>query len=615
MAYMKRLTGAILVACSLLAEVAPSHVVRDVNSFIATERPRALQGILDNIGPDGALAQGAKPGVVIASPSTVNPNYLYTWTRDSALTLRVLIDELINGNTGLKSYIDDYVTSQAIIQTVANPSGTLTTGKGLGEPKYNIDETRFNGNWGRPQRDGPALRAIALIEYINWLIDNKQSDTAKNVVWPVVINDLNYVGQYWNQSGFDLWEEVYGSSFFTIQSQHRALVQGSTAAKRLGLTCTGCDSQAPEILCFLQTFWNGKYIVSNINVNNGRTGLDANSILGPISDFDIDAYCDSPTFQPCNSRSLANFKAVIDSFRDFYGVNKGIAAGQAVAVGRYTEDVYYNGNPWYLCTLAAAEFLYDAVAQWRARRNLVVDDVSLPFFKEIYPDVAVRQYNPGNANSPFEKIMGAVMAYADGFVDVVEKYISPNGSLSEQFDRNTGTPLSAYDLTWSFAAFVTMAQRRSGQYPKSWGVRQAAAPPATCRGTSVPGVYTPATSAGAPPLNVSCTVEVLFRVNASTFFGEDLYLIGNDDALGKWDFNNANAMAASNYTSERPLWYVYLDLPPSTTVSYKYVRHEPDNSLLYESQNRTLTVPACAAVSATQEDAWVGPTGTPPMTS
>jgi len=151
-----------------------------------------------------------------------------------------------------------------------------------------------------------------------------------------------------NQTGFDLWEEVLGSSFFTIQNQHRSLVQGTQLAKTLGVKCTGCD-QAPEILCFLQSsFWNGKYIVSNINVNNGRTGLDGNSILGPISVFDIDAYCDSPTFQPCNSKSLANFKVLMDTFRTTYSINNGTALGKGIAVGRYAEDVYYNGNPWYV---------------------------------------------------------------------------------------------------------------------------------------------------------------------------------------------------------------------------------------------------------------------------
>lgn len=60
-----------------------------------------------------------------------------------------------------------------------------------------------------------------MITYADWLIDNGYQSTAKDIVWPVIRNDLNYVAQYWNQTGFDLWEEVNGSSFFTIASQHR----------------------------------------------------------------------------------------------------------------------------------------------------------------------------------------------------------------------------------------------------------------------------------------------------------------------------------------------------------------------------------------------------------
>jgi glucoamylase len=258
----------------------------------------------------------------------------------------MLIDEFIFGNTNLQSYIEDYIHAQAVLQTVSNPSGTfLPAGLGMGEPKYQVDGTRFNGAWGRPQRDGPALRAIALMTYSNWLIKNGQSDKAKTIIWPIISNDLSYVGQYWNQTGFDLWEETQGSSFFTIQNQHRALVEGTQLAKDLRVTCTGCD-QAPEVLCFLQSFWNGNFTVSNINVNNGRTGLDGNSILGPIAVFDIDAYCDSPTLQPCHSKSLANFKVLIDTFRETYSINHGIPLGSGVAVGRYAEDIYMGGNPW-----------------------------------------------------------------------------------------------------------------------------------------------------------------------------------------------------------------------------------------------------------------------------
>lgn len=86
--------------------------------------------------------------------------------------------------------------------------------------------------------------------------------------------------------------------------------------------------------------------MSNINVDDGRTGLDANSILGSIAVFDIDADCDSHTWQPCHNQALANFKILTDTFRNLYTINKAIGQGQGVAMGRYAEDVYMGGNPW-----------------------------------------------------------------------------------------------------------------------------------------------------------------------------------------------------------------------------------------------------------------------------
>jgi glucoamylase len=102
-----------------------------------------------------------------------------------------------------------------------------------------------------------------------------------------------------NDTGFDLWEEVSGSSFFTIAAQHRALVEGSALSKQLGKSCTYCDSQAPQVLCFLQSFWAAPqgYIFANINVG-GRSAKDANTLLGSIHIFDPAAGCDASTFQP-----------------------------------------------------------------------------------------------------------------------------------------------------------------------------------------------------------------------------------------------------------------------------------------------------------------------------
>lgn len=45
-----------------------------LDSWLSTETPVALQGILNNIGSGGAFSAGANAGVVIASPSQTDPN-------------------------------------------------------------------------------------------------------------------------------------------------------------------------------------------------------------------------------------------------------------------------------------------------------------------------------------------------------------------------------------------------------------------------------------------------------------------------------------------------------------------------------------------------------------
>ncbi|OBT88251.1 hypothetical protein VE02_02771 [Pseudogymnoascus sp. 03VT05] len=491
-----------------------------LDKFVTAEKKIALQGVLNSIGPDGSRVPEAGAGFVVASPSKVDPDYFFTWSRDAALTMLMIVDEFtFGGNKKLQAKIEEYITSQAVLQTVSNPSGTfLPQGLGLGEPKYMVDGKRFNGAWGRPQRDGPAVRAITLMTYSKWLMKHGQSKKAKNVIWPIISNDLSYVGQYWNQTGFDLWEEVNGSSFFTVQTSHRALAEGQQLARDLGVKCTGCD-QAPQVLCFLQDFWNGHHFVANINTNIARTGLDGNSLSHHAA---------------CHSKTLANFKALIDSFRAAYSINKNIPAGSGVAVGRYTEDVYYGGHgghPWYLLTTASAELLYDAIAQWKTQHFL-----------------------QKSGTKDFNKIIDAVTAYADSFVAIAAKYTPADGSLSEQFNRTTGEPLSATHLTWSYAAFVTMSRRRSGSFPPTWGASRASPPPLTCAATSTTqGLYIPALLAGAPNITIGCQIAISLNLNATTYYGENIYAVGSSDDFGAWDIDNAYPLNPGGYTAERPL--------------------------------------------------------------
>lgn len=62
-----------LAACSL-ANASSLPQAKGLDAFVEKQRAISLQGVLNNIGPDGSLVPGAAAGVIVASPSTVNPN-------------------------------------------------------------------------------------------------------------------------------------------------------------------------------------------------------------------------------------------------------------------------------------------------------------------------------------------------------------------------------------------------------------------------------------------------------------------------------------------------------------------------------------------------------------
>ncbi|KAM0547551.1 hypothetical protein ACHAPJ_010295 [Fusarium lateritium] len=561
----------------------PGRPTSNLDRFIAKEADVSIKGVLANIGADGKRAQGAAPGAVVASPSRSDPDYWYTWTRDSALTYKVLIERLIHGDKTLQRKVDEYVSTQAKLQGVSNPSGGPESG-GLGEPKFNVNLTAFTGSWGRPQRDGPPLRATALTLYANWLISRGDSSKAVKKVWPVIEKDLAYTVKFWNRTGYDLWEEINGSSFFTLSASHRALVEGASLAKKLGKSCPDCATSAPRVLCFVQNFWTGSYIDSNINVKDGRKGLDANSILSSIHTFDPQAKCTDATFQPCSSRALSNHKAVVDSFRSIYGVNKNRGRGKAAAVGRYSEDVYYDGNPWYLTTLAAAEQLYAAVYQWNKVGSVTVDEVSLPFFRDLIPKVTKGTYRKNTKT--YRSIINAVKSYADGFVSVVQAYTPKDGSLAEQFDKSTGSPKSAVHLTWSYASFVSATERRAGIVSPSWGENSANKVPAVCE--------------AAP----TCDTTITFNVkNVDVSSDQKVFIVGSVSELSNWAPDDGIALEAS--TTTKGLWTAKVKIPSDTSFEYKYIKKTSSGIVTWESDpnNRAATGSKCGT-SSTIDDEW-----------
>ncbi|KAK0187811.1 glucoamylase [Armillaria mellea] len=555
-----------------------------IDAYVASESPIAKAGVLANIGPSGSKSQGAKAGVVIASPSNSNPDYLFTWTRDSSLVFQALIDQYTLGmDTTLRTEIDNFVSAETIQQQVSNPSGSVSSG-GLGEPKFNIDLSAFTGAWGRPQRDGPALRSTAMITYANWLIANGNTSYVSSTLWPVIKLDLGYVVSFWNQTGFDLWEEVSSSSFFTTAVQHRSLREGAALATALGdTTATQYTTQAANILCFLQSYWNPSSLYMTANTGGGRSGKDANTALASIHTFDPAAGCNAVTFQPCSDKALSSLKVYVDAFRSIYTINSGIASNVAVATGRYPEDSYMGGNPWYLTTAAVAEQLYDAIIVWKQTGSIEVTSISLAFFQQFSSSVTIGVY--ASSTTTYSDLLSAVQTFADGFLAINAQYTPSGGGLAEQYSRSNGAPLSAVDLTWSYAATLTAFGARAGVVPASWGAS----------GLTVPSSCSTSSGGGD---GSGGTVSVTFNEFATTFFGENIYLTGSIDALQNWSPDTALLLNTDNY----PTWSITLNLPASTTFQYKFIR-KFNGAVTWESDpNRQFTTPASG--SSVINDSW-----------
>jgi glucoamylase len=151
-----------------------------------------------------------------------------------------------------------------------------------------------------------------------------------------------------------------------------------------------------------------------------------------------------------------------------------------------------------------AEQLYDALLTWNSIGSLEVTPISLAFFQQFDSSVAAGTY--ASSSSTYATLTAATKSFADGMVEIVAKFTPVDGGLSEQFDKKTGAPLSAIDLTWSYASALTAFAARAGTVPASWGAS---------------GLHAPtACSFGPQPVQIPVT----FDVNATTVAGGKCWL-------------------------------------------------------------------------------------------
>ncbi len=226
----------------------------------------------------------------------------------------------------------------------------------------------------------------------------------------------------------------------------------------------------------------------------------------------------------------------------------------------------------YLCTLAAAEQLYNALYQWNKLGYLEVTSTSLPFFRDLASYVQVGRYD---FRSQYYRLLTyMVKRYADDYVAIVKRYTPQDGSLAEQFSRDDGHPLSARDLTWSYASFLTATDRRDGKVPSPWGEPFANKFPTPCSASSATGTY--AAPIPEKPCSIPTGFAVTFNILKTTIFGQNVFLYGSIPELGNFDSSKALPLGASKYTADKPLWSVRAVVPPVGNFEYNYFLTEVD---------------------------------------
>ena len=132
------------------------------------------------------------------------------------------------------------------------------------------------------------------------------------------------------------------------------------------------------------------------------------------------------------------------------------------------------------------------------QQEIAVTAASLAFFRQFIPTLTTGSY--AASTSTYSTLITTVKDSADGFVLINAKHTPSDGELAEQYNRNDGSPLSARDLTWSYASALTAFAARDGYKPPSWGATD----------LILPSVCTP---------NPGPTVSVTFDVRAITHPG------------------------------------------------------------------------------------------------
>jgi glucoamylase len=398
--------------------VSAARLLETISSSVVKRREHFFQTIIP--------ARGSVVASTQLAAYDPDPDYFFHWYRDAAIVMDSLyllhrdgtvadgpsrFADFVLFNTGLAKLDGRETTLPPAMpgfEKFLRRDLAAAHGKAISaETRVNPDGTLDITDWPRPQHDGPALRALTILR---WLESAPFAEAEA-----LLRDDLAIVLAHARWPCLDIWEEEQGSHYYTLLVSARALEAGADWLEiREKHFADECRAESRHLLGMLEEHWRGAHFGSRQLASGDLSSrdLDIAVILAAIHGGGDGAH------SVHDPRLMATLDQLADLFDGAYAINHNRPPGTAPAMGRYPGDTYYSGGAWYIATLGAAEFCYRAGQETRG----------------------------------------------DAFLETVRRFTPADGALSEQFDQTSGAQTSAKNLGWSHAAFITCAAARRVAY-------------------------------------------------------------------------------------------------------------------------------------------------------
>lgn len=423
-----------------------------------------------------AFGQAIRPvrGSILASPVPgfydPEPDYFFHWLRDSAIVIGAVEELIEDGTLGAEgpAMVADFVRFSLGLDA-------LDGREIAGEPAYGAAvapdtrqflrpreemaqihgervrmDVRFNPDgsldiirWGRPQLDGPALRALVLMRHA-------RRRGASPEMRALIEADLDFTLRHAGENGYDIWEERHCADYYTRSVQQRALAEAAAAAADSGMRerAIAFSAAAARLERLLHLHWSAEracYLSAVGGAAASHRDVDFAVVLAALHGDRSAA-----RHSVLDSRMQASLATLADIFAVDYAINRQ-RPGAAPAMGRYRGDRYQSGGAFYFSTLGAAEFHYRLAAAVARGGEFEAGAESARFRA---------QAGLAGRLPRGRKLTAALLARGDAFMETVRRFTPPSGALSEQFDQSDGRQTSVRHLAWSYAAFISAAAAR-----------------------------------------------------------------------------------------------------------------------------------------------------------